>query len=398
MERFLAVMGVVALTALLPGCGGGDGEGGGDDGTGTATGTVTQTGTISPTGSTGMPTGGDGPSVGSVQKILDPDAFIQGNEAFDDDPIRAGQSVSTDALGSVDFGLNQKLETCRLFPDSQVVASPASGILLRYERGTALCFTTQDQSIGVILGPSDVEFAMSDPLFEVSVDGGQSTLRVVQGVVDVRPSASGSGAPLLVGPGRQVTVEGGNVPAGTENFNTESLPQAEREAISEFEAAIPQPDFGPPDPDGSAGLQRILDANQIINVGIDARFIGDVEFPTADRDFADSFFVLLADHWGIRSLAEAFDPEDAAVALEAGSIDVFVTPEQLSGFGSLPLFGGLEGRTWSISFAAADELLGQALRTFIQATLQQRDYAITYSQAFGVDVPPYEPLRPLLGL
>jgi hypothetical protein len=389
-RRFAGVLALLVLAVALPGCGG-------DDGTPPAEGTRTPTSTA--TGAEPTTPETEGQQVGSVLSVVLPDAFIQGNQAFDDDPIRAGQSLSTDTNGSVDFGLDQKLETCRLFQDSEIVAAPASGILLRYERGTVWCFTTADPSIALTAGPADVEFAMSDPLFGVVVDGGQATLRVVQGVVDVRPSGSGTGVPLLVGPDQQVVVLEGGVPSGADDFNTESLPPAQKETVSEFDAAIPSPNFDPPEPGGSAGLQRILVENESIAVGIDVRFAGDpVEgTDTADWDFVDLFFLFLADHWGIGFAPRALQPEEAGPALEDGTIDVFVTPEPASEFGSFPLFGGLEGRTWSASFVAADELLGEALRSFVVASLQQKDYIIQYSQAFGADHPPYEPLRPLLG-
>jgi hypothetical protein len=388
-RRLQAVLTALALAAALPGCGGG-----GPPAANGSTASPTPTSTVTPTTT---PTKGE--SVGSVIKVNQRDAFIQGSPAFDEDPIHEGESVSTNDKGRVTFGLQEKIQLCRLFSNSEVVASPGGGILLRYQRGRAWCFTKADPSRRLTLSPSGVEFAMSDPLFGVSIDGERVTLRVVQGVVDVQPSASGTGGPLLVGPGQQVTVVQGNVPSGAEDFNTESLPGAERRTVSQFEAAIPPPNFDPPQPGVSPGLQRILVKNKEVRVGIDARFAGDPPSKASpDWDFTDRFFLFLADHWGISSRPLSIQPEDAASALKRGRINVFVTPEPPADFGFFPLFGGLEGRTWSVSFVAADELLGQALRDFVVASLQERDYTITYQEAFGSDHPPYEPIRSLLGL
>jgi hypothetical protein len=389
--RWTACVAAAALTAFLPGCGGEDG--------GPTGGTSTQTGTGPTTNSTGggTTTPNQGREVGGVIKVILADAFIQNAAAFDGDPIRAGQAVSTDDTGTVSFGLDQKIEECRLLPASKVVAAPTGVILLRWEAGSAWCYTTAGGSPSRLSGPSGVEFEMSDPLFGVVVEGQDVTLRVVQGIVDIDSPASEA---LLVGPGQQVTVVGGAVPPGAEDFNTEDLPQAEREIVSEFENAAPRPDFGPPDPGDSAGLQRILVTNGTINVGIDARFAGNPieQTDTAEWSFVDGYFVLLSEHWGNGSSPTALTPDRATHLLDAGELDVFVAPEPLSGFGSFPLFEDPDGRTWSISFVGTDGRLGDALSDFVVATLQQKDYAIQYQNAFDIEDPPYEPLRPLLGL
>jgi hypothetical protein len=278
------------------------------------------------------------------------------------------------------------------------VAAPAGGVLLRYQAGTAWCYTTADQSKALTVGPSNVEFAMSDPLFGVTVTDAGTTLRVVQGVVEVR-SSTGTGPSLLVGPDQAVTIVGGEIPTEAEDFNPEDLPKFEADTVSRFRAIAPDPNFGPPHPDGSAGLQRILEATNTIRVGIDSTFAGDPsqETDTEDWDFVDFFFSLLSDFWKITSAPAAMASEGAGQALQEGTIDVFVTPEPSPEFASFPLFGGLDGRTWSVSFVDADPQLGAALRDFVRATLQQKDYVVTYSRAFGIDHPPLEPIRPLLG-
>jgi hypothetical protein len=384
--RLLIILASLMLTAAVPGCGGK-----GDGGSGTTSGTISPTGTRTSPRKAGSP-------VGRVLTVVLPNAFIQGQKAFDEDPIRARQSVSTNGKGSVDFGLKKKLKTCRLFQNSEVVAAPAGGALLRYQAGTAWCFTTTNPSKGVVVGPSNVEFVMSDPLFGVTVTDTGTTLRVVQGVVEVR-SSTGGGPSLLVGPDQLVTIVGGEVPTTAEGFSPEDLPKFEADTVSLFRTIAPDPNFGPPEPDGSAGLQRILEATNTIRVGIDSTFAGDPsqETDTEDWDFVDFFFSLLSDFWKVTSAPSALASEGAGRALQEGTIDVFVTPEPSPEFASFPLFGGLDGRTWSVSFVGADPQLGAALRDFVRATLQQKDYVITYKGAFGIDHPPLEPIRPLLG-
>jgi len=396
--RWIAALGLALLAVSLPGCGGDDSIGGtGETPSHTGTGSTTSSTGGGTTGQNGTGQNGTGPRVGSVTKVNQADAFIEGATAFQDDPIHAGQTISTDDSGIVTFGLDEKIDNCRLFQASNVAAVPEGGVLLRWEAGVAWCTTTANGSTATALGPSDVRFEMSDPLFGVVVQEQDVTLRVQQGIVDV--SSPGSG-PLLVGPGQQVTVVAGVVPSVAEDFNTEDLPQAERDTVSEFENALPRPDLGPPDPGDSAGLQRILVTDHAIAVGIDSRFAGNPieQTDTTEWRFADDFFILLGENWGTDSNPLAMEPSQAGPALESGELDVFVTPEPLPGSGSFPLFGDPEGRTWSVSFISGDARLGQELGEFVVATLQDKTYAITYQSAFEKEDPPYEPLRPLLGL
>ena len=112
---------------------------------------------------------------------------------------------------------------------------------------------------------------------------------------------------------------------------------------------------------------------------------------------SDSYFVLLSDHWGIGSSPTALAPDLARRLLVSRELDVFVTPKPLPHFDWFPLFEDPDGRTWFVSFVSTDGRLGDALSDFVVATLQQKDYAIQYQNAFDIEDPPYEPLRPLLG-
>jgi hypothetical protein len=379
---------MAALMAFLPGCG----DGSGDD----AGGTSTQTASGSPSGN-GTKTQQTGPEVGSVVKVVLSDAFIDGETTSDGVRIRAGQALSTDDSGTVDFSLDRKIKQCRLLTQSRMVAAPTKAVLIRWELGSVWCYTTAGGSPIVLGGPSDVTLAMSDPVFGVVVNGETITLRVVQGVVDVDSPGS---EPLLVGSGQQVTIVDGEVPTQAEDFDIESLPQDERAIVSEYENAAPQPDFGPPEAGDSAGLGRILVTNGAINVGIDSTFAGNpaAETNTSEWRFIDDYFTDLAAHWGIGSSSIALTSDEARPQLDAGAVDVFVTPEPLSGFDSFPLLQDPQGRTWSVSLVGGDDGLRRALVSYVVATLQQKDYAITYQTAFDIENPPYEPLRPLLGL
>lgn len=128
------------------------------------------------------PTRGAGSAIGSVLQLVNSSAFVGaryvGAAPF---PIRAGDTICTDARGQVVFALTGSRGSstaCITLPASRVVA----GTRPRFESGTSWC-VVRGASLRLWVGSSGVT-AGKDSLFGVSVVGARTLVKVVTGSVD----------------------------------------------------------------------------------------------------------------------------------------------------------------------------------------------------------------------
>jgi hypothetical protein len=380
--RWLSLLAVALVTSA---CGGGEVEPMPTTTGASPTDGETATTTMPPT------TAPPSKAVGTVLQVILPVARVNEAQAFAGDRVPAGSTVSTDGVGSVDFGLEEKIDRCRLLNSSSVQVTPTGDVLLKYLQGTAWCVTDTDPTFRMLADGQGTEIAVSDPVFGVTVEADHTVVSVASGFVEVSSRAV-EGASVVVGPDQQSLIFPDQAPATPGPFAVDALPPDEQTAVGTLLGGLPEPDFGPPDPAGSPTLTRVFERETIV-VAVDEGSIGDAGTGT----FIETFVEFLAREWGVKPFVFYVPLDRALTGLAVGDVDVVVTPVPPPETGSLPFFQDQVETTWQMAFDGEDGVFRDALSDFLVAALQAGEYGTRYVDAFGV-TPSYEPLRPLLGL
>jgi len=331
--------------------------------------------------------------VGNVTDVLLPQAFLDGVKAHQGDSIRARQTLSTDDGGAADFSLNQKISSCRLLESSAVQIQPA-GALLAFVRGTTYCWTTADQQLHKVTAGS-AQLIMSDPVFGVTVQGGQVVIKVDVGVIKVSSPQTNTGVSLVIGPGQFTVVPAGQNPQSPGRISDLNLPEEEMRVATAYSSLPPPPFLGRPDAGSSALLARVFARGHLL-AGVDQNTLAE---GTPERDFVSRFLRFLGRHWKDSSGHElgvdevSLAPEDAPAALKEDKIDLFVSTER----GATPLFVDLQGRIFKLAVAMGDQGFRQAIRVFLQGDVQGGTYDNRYRSVFDGENPNYGPLASVLG-
>jgi hypothetical protein len=139
-------------------------------------------------------------------------------------------------------------------------------------------------------------------------------------------------------------------------------------------------------------LARVFARGRLV-AGVDENTLAE---GSPERAFVKRYLRFLGNHWDLGIDEVAVAPGDAAAALTAGNIDLFVSTEPPDG-GALPLFADLQGRIFKLAVAMGDQGFRRALRVFQQGDVQGGTYGKRYRSVFdGVD-PDYGPLASVLG-
>ena len=212
------------------------------------------------------------------------------------------------------------------------------------------------------------------------------------GFVQVSSLETDSGLTVLVGPGQQSLVAPQTDPTAAEALREEELTSLEQEVIPELVEQVPAPSFGRPEAGDSPALQSIFDRGSIV-VGFDAKAdVGD-----GAGAFIDSFMSFLGQGWKVEPVVRAVELDLGLAALEAGEVDVVVSPFLPEGTVSLPFFEDRTGQVWALAVHLGDEVFQQALADFLRASLQADEYGLRYRGAFDGAEPVYGSLGSLLG-
>jgi hypothetical protein len=333
----------------------------------------------------------DRPAAGKVTLITTQKGYVDEAQAHRGDGVFAGGFVRTDAGGSLQFNLEQKIERCTLRPRTKVDIKPADDVLLHFETGNAACVTTADPGTVTVTAGTNVEIRMSDPLFVVTVEPGSTRIRVVSGLVEVKSTETG--IVTFLGPSNRADIFPGGGPTDPETWGTAELDRPLQKVVDEERKLLPAIDFSMPKPGKSPVLNRIVDAGTI-NIGLDERVFGD----QPSRDFANWLNEFQTDRWRIGQTEPPVLPIQAGVdSLRKGAIDLFVSPDQVDGFGQIPFFDDGQGvRVWLL-YDPADEAFGDAERTFLRNAVTRGTYGGKYRTIFGSEAP-YSAVADLFGL
>jgi len=227
---------------------------------------------------------------------------------------------------------------------------------------------------------------MTDPVFGMQVGGDGSVLKVALGFVEV--GTVDGGVPILLGPGQQSAVPAGGGPLPPEALSLDDDDEAA--VVAAMTAEFPQPDIGPPDPAESATMSRIRERDEI-TVAID-----EGELAEGVHSFATSLMIALSSDWDLGP-PDVFptDLDTALGALDAGEVDLVLTPVPPDTFARVPGFADPSGRLWSF-VQLEDRVFGDGLTRTLAGLMTNGSYAEAYGRSFGSE-PSYEQLRSILG-
>ena len=408
-SRCAALALTVALVATS-GCGGGtpspDSTAGPGDTTGPSTSAAASSAassqsTATPTPTIAPPTPTPTPPrsvAGEIILLIKQDGFVDDQPATTGDAVYAGGSIATGPGGSLNFKLDVKIRNCRLAEGSRVAIMPTADQVLRFVAGTAICATDSTTAVVRLGAETDLELVMADPQFLVTVEAERTIVRVLEGVLEVRSTASG--ASVLLGPKAKTEVTPGGDPPDPASWGTGELEGTVLDAVNELRN-LPDPDKSMPDPAGSIGLQRIRDVGSV-------RLILDPVIGEADPDeevtferpgrFTQGFFGNQAIHWDLAA-PEIFvgEIDEGRELLAGGQVDVIVAAQPIDGLTALPFFDDqAEVRAW-LNLDAGDPGLVDAMREYLRLSVFDESYRIQYLSTFGIE-PRYEFLAPIVGL
>lgn len=316
---------------------------------------------------------------GTLLKVDAPTVQLNGTGVSSRTDLHERDTLGTGDNGEVDFSLDSKVKMCTALKATTVVVAPDPGTLLRWDKGSAICVTTAGGATATFGAGTDGVLKAVDPVFQVTVDGGTTTVKVDKGFVSL--SAKGSPRTMIVGFGEQASVESGG-PQGLGPFAADSDPNSD--IFDKLDALNPVPTYARPGAAGST-LPAIFQRGQL-----------DVSTTAAAGSSDDTFI-----HLAMARLSSAWRLH-SPVFVPGGPADIVVTarPASAAGLGghgsidSVPLFAA-NGVTWSIVFRTDPALRG-ALQTFVSKYLNTGDYAAAYSQAYDGAIPSYDALGPVL--
>lgn len=321
-------------------------------------------------------------TVGSITQISSPHAYVGGSQTSDGESLHATDNVSTDPSGNVSFDLDEKGTLCNMSVDSEVQVHPSSSVLINWVRGTTSCSTAGGGSTTVHTVTSNgTSVDWEDPVFQVVVSEKEDTVRVLNGFVQVR-SAEVAGQ-VLLGPDQQTVVSPGQAPTEPEPV---TLTEVELQLFEGLEQRYQVPELERPSDIGdSERLARVFE-QRMLRVGYDGDQMGG-----QDLEFMRMMVGLLAETWQVQFELRAVSPEAAAKLIEAGELDLFVSPRAPETLTSQAFFEGADSVPLSLAYPADSEFR-VALEGFLRASVEQKQYGNLYQQVYG-RTPSYQPLE-----
>ena len=384
---------LVAMTVVIVACGGGS--------VASPTAKAKASPTPTPAGKakvTPSPTPTDQPSptptptpkrevAGDIVAVTSQTANVDGAATSKGEEFLEGVTLSTSEFGSAQFTLRDKIKLCTMLPRSAATIRPADDLVMQFEAGTFVCETRTDPGARRFMAGTDVELVMSDPQFIVSFGDQGPRIQVLTGLIDVRSLISGASVPL--GPMAQIDpIPGAVLPAATPWELNDLDPVVLRELKN----------FGPIAPDvsmpevGSVVLDR-MDESESIDVGVP------VGLAPENLAFVDGFLDGQSKDWSLDggSTQQIIADQDVAASLDAGTIDMFISPADLPGLGQVPLFVDNAGQQFWLYYDLDDQAFGAAQEEYLSNVVIDGNYRDVYLQELKAE-PIYEGVDELFGL
>ncbi len=364
----------IACAGLLAACGGGSHSTSSSQSSTTSIATSTDS-----TGSTGVTppptTGGQqrGAARGTLLDVVTPNVLLNGTKVSSRTDLHDHDVISTAQSGQADFSLNTKVKTCTALSQTQLEVGPAPGTLIRWDQGSSICVTSAGGGTATFGAGNQVILTAVDPVFQITVDAGTTTVKVDRGFVSV--GVKGNSQHMIVGFNEQASVADG-APQGLGPFDSATDPHAA--IYDKLEQISPSTTYNQPSP-VSPGLQKIFQRGQItVSTPADPG--------SPESSFIQAAMTKLSRVWGLGPPSFVAD----------GQADLSVTPQPGAAggsIGSVPLFAA-NNVTWSIAFRA-DAGLKSSLQSFVNKYLNTGDYANTYAASFN-EIPQYDALQSIL--
>jgi hypothetical protein len=316
---------------------------------------------------------------------------VDGQTAESGDAILRAGVVTTEDVGKIHFGLDEKIDLCILRAQGQAIVVPGDGPLVRLVRGEATC-RTRPGGGAVQIQAGGVQIEVSDPVFRLGVDesGALTGVGVAQGAVSVDGE-------VLVG-GQQVAWADGEVgERGSVQMD---------EDLSYVGESLPPVRYAPPPEGESPTWDAAFDRGFFL--------VQVVQPQGAAIELTDAILGPFGNVLGAQvGVAETERAARDAAPSPGGEVGLIVTSSPVDGLPSVLLFES-DGTSWYAQAAPGEDGVIDTLRDYLAGILQGPCpdgpgetpvqagdlvcYVTQYQSAYGGDEPPTVPLNQFAGL
>jgi hypothetical protein len=333
-------------------------------------------------------------TTGGVTKLVSTKAWVTSKYIGGVTTLKKADSICTNPTGALWWNLKTggKTVMCNTAKSSSLRIFPPTypGQAVRFRRGTSTCQVTGHGTMLFAVDGTTLVIRFDDPLLVVTTDPAQgTTVKLVQGFAQVTGQGGGRSV-VVAGPGQQTVVPVGGDP---ESPSRSQLEPAESAAVKVLRRSGPQPSLARP-PAGKSPVLRGIFSRGTIRVAVDVDSVSE-----STEGFVEAYFEALAASWRVSADVTTATGADALKGLADRSVDVVVTPNDVSGrfdLDALPFVLGPDDSDVSQLVIPQDATFGEAMSTALQQRLFFGTYGDLYRSAFDGAEAQYDPLRSVL--
>jgi len=293
-------------------------------------------------------------TVGRVTRVYDKNVLVGSAEAREGDGFSTKTRLATDRSGSVDFELDSGT-SCHTRPNSELGIEPDRRISIHFRAGTSVCSKDPNAEQHKYLA-GKILVTAEDPVFGVTVNGGENVVQVTFGFVEVETTAAPE--PVVVGPDQQAVV---SPKQPTPRLEKIELSPRDKRITDALEERLPKAEAKPP-----GNLDEI-----VLGMAPSA--------PDSVKSFARR---LLATTWDVEVLVELLPAQKLVTSLREGTVDIVVAPKSATPTDEAVQLFTRQGTTWVLA-TSPDSSFEQALRKLVNVSLQTGEYGDMYAETFA---------------